>query len=323
MPHRERSRPPLHPGHVRPPRGGFWHVSLCVGNDRWRTLNWIGSHAEADYRADAYRRKCRRVAVHREGQPPRERVAPVLPMSYRPPSRDARDTRDARDAETIQKLLADFVRSNDKATAIVLGDALLQEGYDWAAYDLRESVALGCHTRRPLAERILSEVLNGSAVLEHGEWYFPPGQREPQLHPYVLILEREPIHFMPRQRRRRSEPRIVLWSRYGSRPGLCSWRLFGTYDLSEFDSLHEAEETARADIRYEKQRPSQRHLRGGATPRRPFVPGDRVVGDRLGDRLGDEMFGTVIRTDANDSMVTVEWDDGVTNTRHPDGLDLA
>ena len=194
------------------------------------------------YIANGYRRRCRRVAVHREGQPPRERVEPVLPKSYRPPS--------DRDPETIQKLLADFVRSNDRTTAIVLADALLIDGYDWAAYDLRESVAMGCRTRRGLAERILSEVLNGSAVLEHGEWYFPSSGPNP----YVMILERAPIHFRGGTRRssRRREPRIVIWSRYGNRPDLCRWVRFGTYDAHDFGSMAEAETVAREDIRIAK-----------------------------------------------------------------------
>ena len=246
---------PTHRAHERPPRGGFWHVSPCVGNNRWRTLPFIGSHAEADYIAGDYRRNCRRVAVHREGQPPRERVAPVLPKSYRPPR--------SRDPETIQKLLADFVRSNDKATAIVLTDALLEDGYDWAAYDLRESIDLGCRSRRGLAERILSEVLNGSAVLEHGEWFFPPAvvhNGSPRLNPYVLILERNPIRFRggtKYTKHRRGQPRIVLWSRSGSTPDRCIWRIFGTYDLSEFDTIEHAEATARADIRAEKVPPGE------------------------------------------------------------------
>ena len=207
----------------------------------------VVSHAEADYIADNYRRRCRRVAVHREGQPPRERTAPVLPKSYRPPH--------DRDPETIRQLLADFVRSNDKATAIVLEDALLEDGYDWAAHDLRETIAMGCRTRRGLAERILSEVLNDSAVLEHGEWRFPSGLSNPGPNPYVMILERTPIHFRGGSRhtsRRRREPRIVIWSRYGNRPGLCRWVLFGTYNAREFSSMAEAEAVAREDIRNAK-----------------------------------------------------------------------
>lgn len=205
------------------------------------------SHAEADYIADGYRRNCRRVAVHREGQPPRERTAPILPKSYRPPRSRDQDRDHDRDPETIQQLLADFVRSNDKATAIVLADALLEDGYDWAAYDLRESMTLGCHTRRGLAERILSEILNDSAVLEHGEWHFPSSGPNP----YVMILERTPIHFRggTRHTSRRREPRIVIWSRYGNRPDLCRWILFGTYDAHDFGSMHEAEAVARLDIR--------------------------------------------------------------------------
>ena len=250
---RPRARP-KHRAYEKPPRGGFWHVSPCVGNNRWRMLPFIGTHAEADFIADNFRRRCQRVAVHREGQPPRERVAPVLPKRYRPP----------RDAETIQSLLADFVRTNDKASAIVLADALLEEGYDWAAYDLHETIAMGCRTRRGLAERILSEVLNGSAVLEHGEWFFPPAgihTGNPPLRPYVLILERNPVRFRGGTKyaaRRRGEPRIVLWSRYGSRPEMCKWRLYGTYDLSEFDTIEQAEATARADIRHEKIPPGER-----------------------------------------------------------------
>ena len=172
-----------------------------------------------------------------------------------------------RDPETIQRLLSDFVRSNDKATAVVLNDALLEDGYEWAAHDLRETIAMGCRTRRGLAERILSEVLNGSTVLEHGEWFFPPfppASNDPSLRPYVLILERNPIRFRGGKMRtahRRGEPRIVLWSRYGSRPDICRWRLFGTYDLTEYDSIDHAEEVARADIRAEKVPPDQRRYR--------------------------------------------------------------
>ena len=216
---------------------------------------FVGSHAEADTIADEYRRHCRRVAVYREGQPVRERVAPVLPKSYRPPQRDP---------ETIQQLLSDFVRSNDAATAFVLSDALIEAGYDWAALDLRETIAMGCRSRRGLAERILSEVLNGSAVLEHGEWLFPRGRvvsGSPPLRPYVLILERNPIRFRGGTRRtahRRGVPRIVLWSRYGSSPDMCKWRVFGTYDLSEFGTIEEAEATARADIQHEKPPPGGR-----------------------------------------------------------------
>ena len=209
-------------------------------------LPFVGSHAEADYIADNYRRRCKRVAVHREGQPPRERVAPVLPKSYRPPR-----ARDPESTETIQQLLADFVRSNDKATAIVLADALLEDGYDWAAHDLRETISMGCRTRRGLAERILSEVLNGSAVLEHGEWFFPSVGPNP----YVMILERTPIHFRGgtrRSSRRRGEPRIVIWSRYGNRPNLCRWIRFGTYDAHEFGSMVDAEQVARMDIQSQK-----------------------------------------------------------------------
>ena len=248
-------RRPTHRAYERPPRGGFWHVSLCIPNNRWRMLPFVGSHAEADYIADEYRRHCRRVAVYREGQPVRERVAPVLPKSYRlPRARDAE-----RDPVTIQQLLAEFVRSNDAATAMVLSDALIEDGYDWAAHDLRETIAMGCRTRRGLTERILSEVLNGSAVLEHGEWFFPPSGRE--LNPYVLILERNPVRFRGGTKytaHRRGEPRIVLWSRSGSSPDRCIWRIFGTYDLTEFDSIEHAEEVARADIRAEKVPPDER-----------------------------------------------------------------
>ena len=256
-------RRPTHRAYERPPRGGFWHVSLCIPNNRWRMLPFVGAHAEADYIADEYRRHCRRVAVYREGQPVRERVAPVLPKSYRlPRQRDAE-----RDPVTIQQLLAEFVRSNDAATAMVLSDALIEDGYDWAAHDLRETIAMGCRTRRGLAERILSEVLNGSAVLEHGEWYFPPEgihNGSPRLNPYVLILERNPVRFRGGKRHtahRRGEPRIVLWSRYGSQPDMCRWRLFGTYDLSDFDTIEEAEATARADIRAEKVPAGERRYR--------------------------------------------------------------
>lgn len=239
-----------HRAYDKPPRGGFWHVSPCVGNNRWRTLPFIGSHAEADYIADNFRRHCQRVAVHREGQPPRERVAPVLPKSYRPP----------RDAETIQKLLADFVatdsRANTRANAIVLADALLEEGYDWAAYDLRASMDLGCRNRRGLAERILSEVLNGSAVLEHGEWNFPTSGPNP----YVMILERKPIRFRGGtiHSSRRREPRIVIWARYGNRPDLCRWIRYGTYDATEFGSMAQAEEVARRDILSQKRPRNER-----------------------------------------------------------------
>ena len=250
---------PTHRAYERPPRGGFWHVSLCMKGNRWKMLPFVSSHAEADYIADNYRRKCRRVAVHREGQPPRERVASVLPKSYRPPhdrdqDRNARDH--ARDQETIQQLLAEFVRSNDKATAIVLADALLEDGYDWAAYDLRETISMGCRTRRGLAERILSEVLNGSAVLEHGEWFFPSSGPNP----YVMILERTPIHFRggTRHTSRRREPRIVIWSRYGNRPDLCRWILFGTYNAREFGSMVNAEQCARHDIHDAKDRSENR-----------------------------------------------------------------
>lgn len=253
-PKKARSRP------ARIPRGGHWRVSLCIGGNRWKKLDWIGSHFEADYLADTYRRKCRRVAVHRDGQPPRERTAPVLPVSYRPPARDAK--RAERDPETIQKLLAEFVRSNDKNTALVLNDALIEDGYDWAAFDLRDSLARDCRERRGLAERIISEVFNGSTVLEHGEWRFgvvidargqPRWRNDALMTPYVLIHEETPVHFRGGGRitSRKREPRLVLWSRAG-RGKACRWRLYGTYPLSEFRSMANAMIIAKKDIAYEK-----------------------------------------------------------------------
>lgn len=228
------------------PRGGRWLVSLCAGIDRWRTIPWVGSHAEADYVADGYRRRCKRVAVHREGQPPRERTAPVLSTSYRPPVR--------RDVASIETLLREFTRRNDRASAEVLNDVLIEEGYDWAAYDLMDSLRLGCRDRRGIAERILSEVLNDSTVLDHGEWRFPRVTDDPRdLNPYVLILERRPVRFRgsSRHTRRLREPRLVIWSRAG-RAGNCRWELYGTYPLVEYRSLADAEQTAHADIAYEQ-----------------------------------------------------------------------
>lgn len=88
----------------RVPRGGLWVVSLCVGVNRWRPLDWVGSHAKADEIADHYRRKCRRVAVHRDGQSPRERTAPLLPASYRAPERDP-DQEDPQNTAPCRDLL--------------------------------------------------------------------------------------------------------------------------------------------------------------------------------------------------------------------------
>ena len=171
-------------------------------------------------------------------------------------SRPRANPRAQRDAETIRSLLTEFVRTNDRLSAVVLTDALLEEGYDWAAYDLRESIDLGCRMRRGLAERILSEVLNDSVVLEHGEWNFPSSGPNP----YVMILERSPIRFRGGTLRssRRREPRIVIWSRYGNRPNLCRWIRFGSYDATEFGSMANAEAVARQDVADQKRPRSAR-----------------------------------------------------------------
>lgn len=245
------------------PRGGRWVVSLCNRGGVWRTLDWIGSHFEADYVADRYRRNCRRVAVHREGQPARERTAPVLPASYRPPP--GRD-RDPDTTARIAELLARFVRGDHDA-GFVLQDLLIEDGFDWAAQDLRETMSLGCRERRGLADRILSEVTNDATVLEHGEWLFRMRRGQEDWNPFVLILERNPTLFRGGRRStsRKREPRLVIWSRSGG-AGDCRWRLFGDYPESEFGSLDRAEEIARHDIAYACLAPEQQRERLAMMP---------------------------------------------------------
>lgn len=179
------------------------------------------------------------------------------------------------DATVLVDLLEMFAKQGDEGSAIVAMDALLERGFDWAAYDLRQSIANRCSDRRGLVNRIRSEIHNDSTVLEHGTWNFRRGRaltfgpdfRDPPT-PYALILERAPVFFRggTTATSRRREPRLVIWSatsasRRGSSSG-CRWSLFGSYPVHEFNnSLSEAERVARADIAYEKLEPDEQRAR--------------------------------------------------------------